>query len=242
MSNISNKQEPLTGWARAEFVLENSSRVLLYGLPGTGKTMFGLTKFLKDKPSFRLICAEDMTDTDLIGGPKMIDGVWKFQEGVGIQAWRTGGRLVVDEINKVSKDVESKLMALIDSEASASWTNDWTGEVVKPHKDFTVVATMNGEPDDLAPAIQDRFVVRCEVNDVYPEAIQSLPEYLRSLATVWTSPDADVRYSLRSFIMFEELFSRTNDLNKSTQSVFPEIAGVMFDALTILNNERKAVI
>ena len=101
---------------------------------------------------------------------------------------------------------------------------------------------MNGEPEDLAPAIQDRFVVRCEVNDVYPEAIQSLPEYLRSLATVWTSPDADVRYSLRSFIMFEELFSRTNDLNKATQSVFPEIAGAMFDALTILNNERKAVI
>jgi midasin (ATPase involved in ribosome maturation) len=137
----------LTAWERAQFAVEHSNRVLLYGLPGTGKTYFGLNHGLKGTNAYRLICTEEMTDADLIGCYKQnAQGTWSFSEGVGIKAWREGARLVVDEINRMNGDVESRMMALIDSSASSSWQHPDTGEIVQPHPKFSVVATMNGEP------------------------------------------------------------------------------------------------
>jgi MoxR-like ATPase len=243
MTTVTSKSTPLSAWEKAEFAIANSSRVLLHGLPGTGKTYFGLTKGLQPGvKAYRLICTEEMSDSDLIGGYRQQgNGLWKFREGVGIKAWREGARLVVDEINRMNSDVESRLMALTDTEVSASWQNEETGEVIKPHPNFSVVATMNGEPEDLAPAILDRFVVRCQVDTPHPEAIQALPEYLRSLATSLTDPDATHRYSIRNFVVFEQLFSKTKDLPKSVQSVFPESADQILDALLILTKEKPQV-
>ena len=191
-------KKSMTSWERAQAAIEYGNRVLLYGLPGTGKTYFGLNSGLKQgQNSYRLICTEEMTDADLIGTYKQSDnGVWAFSEGVGIKAWREGARLVVDEINRMNGDVESRMMALIDSTASSSWQHPDTGEIVTPNPSFSVVATMNGEPDDLAPAILDRLTVRCQVNNPHPDAIASLPDYLRSLATKMTDPSAPTRYSL----------------------------------------------
>ncbi len=241
MSTKKPKTQAFDAWEKAEFAIENSSRVLLYGLPGTGKTYFGLTKGLKaNEKAYRLICTEEMSDSDLIGGYRQSgNGLWKFREGVGIKAWREGARLVVDEINRMNSDVESRLMALTDTEVSASWQNEETGEVIKPHPNFSVVATMNGEPEDLAPAILDRFVVRCAVNTPHPEAILALPEYLRDLAKSLTDPNADYRYSIRNFVVFEQLYNKTKDLDRSVQSVFPASADTILDALAILVKEKE---
>lgn len=212
----------LTDWERAEFAVQHSNRVLLYGLPGTGKTYFGLNAGLKSANAYRLICTEEMTDADLIGCYKQnAQGTWSFAEGVGIKAWREGARLVVDEINRMNGDVESRMMALIDSTASSSWQHPDTGEIVKPHPDFSVVATMNGEPADLAPAILDRLIVRCEVNTPHPEAIASLPEYLRTLAVKLTDPNISDRYSLRAFVEFNAMYQASSNLDHSAQVVFP---------------------
>jgi len=234
--------QPLSAWDKAEFAITNSSRVMLYGVPGTGKTYFGLTAGLPEgKRAYRLICTEEMTDADLIGGYKQSgNGIWHFREGVGIKAWREGARLVVDEINRMNSDVESRLMALTDTEMSASWQNEETGEVIKPHKDFSVVATMNGEPEDLAPAILDRFVVRCQIDAPHPDAIMSLPEYLRELARSLTDPMAERRYSLRNFVVFEQLYSKTQNLETCVQAVFPDTCEQIVDALAILRAEKEA--
>lgn len=239
---VKKQLKPLSAWDKAEFAIANSSRVLLYGVPGTGKTYFGLTAGLPEsKKAYRLICTEEMTDADLIGGYKQSgNGTWHFREGVGIKAWREGARLVVDEINRMNSDVESRLMALTDTEMSASWQNEETGEVIKPHKDFSVVATMNGEPEDLAPAILDRFVVRCQIDEPHPKAILSLPEYLRNLAVSLTSLSAPYRYSLRNFVAFEQLYSKTNDLVTCVQAVFPENSEQIIDSLSILASETSS--
>jgi MoxR-like ATPase len=220
---MTTKPQPLTDWQKAEFAIQHSNRVLLYGLPGTGKTYFGLNASLKGRNSYRLICTEEMTDADLIGCYKQNkQGTWSFAEGVGIKAWREGARLVVDEINRMNGDVESRMMALIDSVKSSSWQHPDTGEVVKPHKDFSVVATMNGLPEDLAPAILDRLTVRCQVNDPHPDALASLPEYLRGIAQTMTSPNARNRYSLRSFVEFNAMYQASNNLEHCAQVLFPE--------------------
>jgi MoxR-like ATPase len=233
-----DQQEDLSAWQRAEFAIEHSNRVLLYGLPGTGKTYFGLTHGLTGKHSYRLACTEEMTEADLIGfWRREASGNLKWQEGVGIKAWREGARLVVDEVNRINGDVESKLMMLLDTEASASWQNPDTSEVVKPALGFSVVATMNGMPEDLAPAILDRMIVRCEVNDPNPKAIEALPQYLRGLATTFTNQEASHRYSLRSFVEFHRMFESSKNLRACAQVVFPEVSEAIVDALAISQAE-----
>lgn len=234
--------QQLTEWERAQFATEHSNRVLLYGLPGTGKTYFGLNHAVKNG-AFRLICTEEMTDADLIGCYKQnSQGTWTFHEGVGIKAWRTGARLVVDEINRMNGDVESRMMALIDSTASSSWQNPDTQEIVKPHKDFSVVATMNGLPEDLAPAILDRLVVKCEVNSPHPDALASLPNYLRELAIKMTNPDMGTdRVSLRSFVEFEAMYRQSGNLEFSAQVVFPQYHSDMTDVIRVARSAAQPV-
>jgi len=242
MTTETTKVKPpvaLTDWQRAQFAVDHSNRVLLYGLPGTGKTYFGLNAG-NIKQAYRLICTEEMTDADLIGCYKQNNqGTWSYAEGVGIKAWREGARLVVDEINRMNGDVESRMMALIDSTRSSSWQHPDTGEIVTPHKDFSVVATMNGEPEDLAPAILDRLIVRCQVNLPHPDALLSLPEYLRPLATKMTNPTEGVdRHSLRSFVEFHAMFQASDNLDYSAQVVFPTCYTSIVSVLKV--NTQKA--
>jgi MoxR-like ATPase len=238
---IMSEQVTMNGWEMANFALSNNlGRVLMYGLPGTGKTYFGLNYHLNGKSSYRLICTEEMTDSDLIGGYRQsTNGTWQFREGVGIKAWREGARLVVDEINRCNSDVESRLMALIDTTHSSRWEHPETGEIVTPSAGFSVVATMNGEPEDLAPAVLDRLVVQIRVDEPHPDAIMALPNYLREIAQSFASRNDIDRYSLRNFVEFASLYAKTNDLERSALVALPRIAEQMVDALAISNVEAR---
>lgn len=231
----------MNGWEMANFALSNNlGRVLMYGLPGTGKTYFGLNYHLNGKSSYRLICTEEMTDSDLIGGYRQsTNGTWQFREGVGIKAWREGARLVVDEINRCNSDVESRLMALIDTNHSSRWEHPETGEIVTPAEGFSVVATMNGEPEDLAPAVLDRLVVQIRVDEPHPDAITALPDYLRDIAKSFASRQDIDRYSLRNFVEFASLYGKTQDLQRSALVALPRIAEQMVDALAISQVEGR---
>lgn len=228
-----------TGWDSASFAMKHGlDRVLLYGKPGTGKTYFGLNYHLNDQTSYRLICTDEMTDGDMIGKYKQNDsGIWRFEEGVAIKAWRTGGRLVVDEINRVNGDIESRLMAIIDTVQSSSFEHPETGEVVRPQPGFSVVATMNGEPEDLSPAVLDRLVVRVEIEQPHPDAIAALPANLRDIALEYSTRDDGDRYSLRSFFAFAQLLQASNDIDASARICLPKIRKSIVSALSIVSSE-----
>jgi MoxR-like ATPase len=128
-------------------------------------------------------------------------------------------------------------MALIDTTHSSSWEHPETGEIVKPAEGFSVVATMNGEPEDLAPAVLDRLVVRIRIDEPHDDAIMALPEYLRELARNYTSRVGDDRYSLRSFVEFAGLYGRSKDIQRSALVALPSIAEQLVDALALTNAE-----
>lgn len=181
-------------------------RVILFGAPGTGKTFAGLNYGKVDNGAFRLICSEDMTTADVSGTWKPNGNDWTFSEGVAVQAWRAGGRLVVDEGDKASGDVQGQLLNFLDSTASSSWQNPDTLEIVTPKEGFSAVITSNVEhPDDLPMALRDRFPVAIEINAPHPQALVSLPAELRKVASAVVSAEPERRVSLRGFYAYQQL-------------------------------------
>lgn len=192
-------------WEIIEAVIATSPRVLLYGLPGTGKTYAAARHKVTDTTVYQVTLTEETPMAELRGHflPKGSEMVW--MDGPGIRAWREGARLVINEIDHASGDVLSFLLALLDDPEFAEFTLP-TSELVRPAEGFHVVATMNGQPYDLPLPLQDRFPVTIEILDVNPEAIAALPEDLRVPAkTGALVADQDRRLSVRMWTEFASL-------------------------------------
>ncbi len=185
-------------------------RVILWGVPGTGKTFAGLTTNVGAGGSYKLTCSEDMTTAEVSGMFMPAKEGFEFLDGAGLRAWRgngkVGGRLVADEIDKASGDVLSTLLNFTDTDGSARFDHPETGEKVSPLAGYSVVMTTNLEnPDDLQVALRDRFPVAIEITAPHPEAIRRLPEELWEPANQLISADPNRRVSLRAFYAFVQM-------------------------------------
>ncbi len=228
-------------WSIIDAVIETSRRVLLFGLPGTGKTYAGARRNVPEGTAVYQVTMTDETPAAEIRGhflPKGDEFVW--MDGPGIRAWREGARLVINEIDRASSDCHSLLYALLDDPEFAELTLP-TGEVVRPAKGFHVVATMNGHPSDLPPALQDRFPVTVEVTDVNPEAIAALPKDLQRVARDSALvADEDRRLSIRLWAEFASLRPKLNkrfsSKDKGTEMAAKAIFGERWsEALRAIN-------
>lgn len=223
-------------WQRLEKVLKSGiDRVILHGPPGTGKTYGALTMGIGDRPSVRLVCTPDMT-TSQVDGMFMPNerGTFSWHDGAGTEAWRDGGRLVIDEVDKASSDVSSMLLAYTDSIASATHRLP-TKERIAPADGFSVIMTSNIESKKELPiALQDRFPVAIYINAPHPAALMKLPEDLRAVAAkIVSNPDPDRRASLRAFDAFVTL-RNTCDLAEAAEIAFgEELAESVIDTIRI---------
>jgi len=193
-------------WGIIDAVIAVSRRVLLHGLPGTGKTYAAARRNVpEDTTVYQITMTEETPAAEIRGHflPKGSEMIW--MDGPGIRAWREGARLVINEIDLASADALSLMYALLDDPEFAEFTLP-TGETVRPKEGFHVVATMNGHPYDLPLALQDRFPVTIEVLDVNPEAIEALPEDLRIPAREGALVEnVDRRLSVRMWTEFASL-------------------------------------
>lgn len=189
-------------WRDVHAIIEaDTRRVVLYGPPGTGKTYAGLN-IGTHAESIRVICTEDMTDGDIVGRflPNATGGM-TWHEGALIRAWRTGARVVIDEIDKANGDVLATLLAMTDTQASSRWEHPTTGEIVTPHPEFSVVMTTNLEHMiDLPDALRDRFPVQIRINEPHPHALEQLPEEWREIARASADIEIECRASIRAFL------------------------------------------
>ena len=225
-----SKSKRSTCWELVEAVVNHADRVLLYGPPGVGKTYTAC----RDRADvLNVTITEDTSGAELRGHYHPRGGEFVWVDGPAVTAYRTGARLVINEIDHAGADAASFLLGLLDDKASARLTMP-NGETVVRHPDFSCVATMNGVPSDLSPALQDRFVVAVEVDAPHPDALASLPADLQSAAAgTCTHPDPARRISLRSWLAFAALRQRIPAPLAAAAVFGPERAADVLQSLTI---------
>ena len=144
--------------------------VLIIGPKGTGKTTL-VRDFAKgmraklDSINFSLRTRE----SHLVGTKTLRDGSVGFDEGLLVKSMREGSMLYLDEINSAEADVLLRLDEALD-ERRQIVLKEASGETVRAHKDWFVIATINPlthvGTKELPPQLLSRFPVRIRLE--YP--------------------------------------------------------------------------
>ena len=117
--------------------------VYIYGISGLGKTMQIEQSCAKHhRPFFRVQITKDSTSEDLVGSYSLIEGNTVWVDGPILKAYRSGGILLLDEI-----DLNPSLMVLQGVLENKPLYVFQTGELVKPAPGFQVFATGNTKGD-----------------------------------------------------------------------------------------------
>ncbi|MBL4745308.1 MAG: CbbQ/NirQ/NorQ/GpvN family protein [Flavobacteriaceae bacterium] len=153
-----------------EHAYKNKIPFLIKGPTGTGKSRF--IEFMAHKLEKELItisCHEETSSTDLIGRYiiKGAETVW--MDGPLTTAVKKGAIIYLDEIAEARPDVIVAVHSLTDHRRELFI--DKTGETVKAHEDFTLVASFNPGYQrgfkELKPSTRQRFTA---MSFSYPNA------------------------------------------------------------------------
>jgi|CXWL01.1.fsa_nt_gi MoxR-like ATPase len=200
-------------WDLIDRVIDASSdtNLLLYGPRGTGKTRLANTVLRRTRADvFNVTLTEDMSVSELIGMfvPDQ-QGGFSWVDGPALLAWRSGGGLVLNEIDHAAGAVAMQLHAILDDPEVARLSLP-DGRTVQPAPGFRAIATMNGRPGDLEEALLDRFTVRLPVTHPHPDAVAGMPiadrEFLRDAYS-----DPELMVSFREYRQFLRLCERLSE-------------------------------
>jgi MoxR-like ATPase len=225
-------------WSMVSSVLGRSRRVLLYGPPGTGKTYSAVKQNapmnMEGKPNvFQITMTEDTAAANLEGFYKPNNsGGFEWHDGIAIQSWRNGGRLIINEIDHASPDAMTFLHAILDDQDIAMLTlNNDTKETVRPAEGFQVVATTNSPPESLPLALKDRFPVKIYVDSIHPRA----DEWHKVINDTTLIDDPEERISVRAWKEFFDLQEKGFKKSQAGRLVFGDKADELVDAITLSN-------
>jgi cobaltochelatase CobS len=137
--------------------------VFITGLSGNGKTLMieQVCAELK-RECIRVNISIETDESDLLGGPTLVNGNVVNRDGPVITAMKRGAVLLIDEVDRGS----NKLMCLQGILEGKPYYNKKSGEVVYPAPGFNVVATANtkGRGSDegkyLSQILDDAFLER----------------------------------------------------------------------------------
>jgi len=232
-------------WQLVAGAIGNSDRILLYGPPGTGKTFAAATNKIGynvegDPNVYQITMTEDTASANLEGFYKPnSSGGFEWHDGIAIQAWRNGARLVVNEIDHASPDAMTFLHAIMDDKHIAQLTlNNDDKETVRPAKGFTVIATTNADPDSLPMALKDRFPVKIHVDTIHPAALAPFPKsWHQVISDTSLSEDIDIRLSIRSWKEFFDLTRKGVDKEIAAYLIFGARGEELLEAIILSDDQ-----
>ncbi|MCG7420413.1 hypothetical protein BHU61_04405 [Macrococcus epidermidis] len=146
-------------------MLNLSKNVLLKGPTGSGKTKLAETLSVDmDQKMNSINCSVDLDAESLLGYKTIENSNGEsrivFVDGPVIEAMREGNILYIDEINMAKPETLPILNGVLDFRRTI--TNPFTGEVIKAHDNFKVIAAINVGYVGTLPmneALKNRFVV-----------------------------------------------------------------------------------
>lgn len=153
--------------------------VLLIGDTGTGKTSFIRHLAYQTKNGFRRLNLNGSTTADELVGHYVVDDNKKgmrWVDGVLLDAMKNGYWLLLDELNAGLPEVLFVLQSVLDDDRFLV-VAEHEGEVVEPHADFRIFATMNPSLEyagtrDLNKALLSRFPI--VIQTAYPDAVHEM--------------------------------------------------------------------
>jgi MoxR-like ATPase len=86
---------------------------------------------------------------------------------------------------------------------------------------------------DLPVALRDRFPIAIRIDRPHPGALAQLSPYLRAPAAAAVDADKERRFSVRSFMAFDQLVKQGLTVERAAGLVFGKFATDILDALLI---------
>jgi len=137
--------------------------IFVTGLSGNGKTLMVEQVCAElNRECIRVNISVETDESDLLGGPTLVNGNVVNRDGPVLIAMKRGAVLLIDEVDRGS----NKLMCLQGILEGKSYYNKKTGEVVTPKPGFNIIATANtkGQGSDegkyLAQILDSAFLER----------------------------------------------------------------------------------
>jgi MoxR-like ATPase len=148
--------------------------VFITGLSGNGKTLM-VEQACADlnRECIRVNISIETDESDLLGGPTLVNGNVVNRDGPVLIAMKRGAVLLIDEVDRGS----NKLMCLQGILEGKPYFNKKSGEMIYPAPGFTVIATANTkgrgseEGKYLSQILDDAFLERfpITVEQEYPD-------------------------------------------------------------------------
>jgi len=207
-------------------------RILLSGARGTGKTTAGM----KAGAVYSVTLHEESSVTELIGHWVPQGQAFTWHDGVMTRAWKEGSGVVINEIDKASGSVLTQLYAFLDDPEVARLTLP-NGETIQPKEGFFIVATMNGEWEDLPLPLLDRFDIRLKVRAPHPDAVRKLhPQYQELVVGAYSVDEPVITY--REVLAFQQLTEALGQAEVAAEIVFGERAQDVLNSFRIGQREE----
>jgi len=149
--------------------------VFVTGLSGNGKTlMVEQICAEQNRECIRVNISIETDESDLLGGPTLVNGNVVNRDGPVITAMKRGAILLIDEVDRGS----NKLMCLQGILEGKPYFNKKSGELVTPKNGFNIIATANTkgrgseEGRYLSQILDDAFLERfpITVEQEYPDS------------------------------------------------------------------------
>ena len=200
--------------------------VVLNGPPGVGKSYLARHICARtNRPLYRVTLSETTYREDLLGHLQLVsapggESVTSWVDGPLTSAVRTGGVLLLDEINAADANTAAALNAVMEREGTRSLTIPQTGEAVDPHEEFRVIATANPgyqgtyeqntafegrfrhvELDYLPPAVEvDVIFERTDLDRRKRDAIESLVAFAGQLREAYVAGELTTPITTRELV------------------------------------------
>ncbi len=126
-----------------KYAVEKNLPTLLIGETGIGKTSLIRYVAQQNKKEYRRLNLNGQTTIDEFVGKTLLnkDGTF-WQDGVLTDAMKKGHWLILDDFNAALPEILFVLHSLLDDDQYIV-LSEKNGEIVRPHKDFRIFASMN---------------------------------------------------------------------------------------------------